>query len=202
MTIVWSKIYGLICKNIKEPHEAYRLALRTGQRLEQYEDLIASCPWSSLAYATQIVQGRWPEGEAAIATSAGCSYEHALKIGQRFPAGEAIIATDAGWSCHYARNVIKGRWPEGEAAIATSAGCSYDYARDIINGRFPAGEAAIATSAGWSYCYARDVIKCRWPAGEASIAKDPIWRKRYLKSFPDALEYWQLKGWVGWFDDV
>jgi hypothetical protein len=45
----------------------------------------------------------------------------------RFPEGEAAIATDPYWAHWYALNVIKGRFPEGEAVIATDPKCSEQY---------------------------------------------------------------------------
>src|SRR5229473_6592586 len=58
-----------------------------------------------------------------------CSYLYALDIlNGRFLEGEAIIATSAHWSCWYAADAIKRRFPEGEAAIVMSALYSYYYA--------------------------------------------------------------------------
>ena len=37
---------------------------------------------------------------------------------RRFPEGEAAIATSPYWSYHYAYHIIRGRWPEAEEAIA------------------------------------------------------------------------------------
>ena len=45
-------------------------------------------------YAHNVIEGRWPEGEATIATNPESAYG-------------------------YARDVIKDRWPEAEATIAT-----------------------------------------------------------------------------------
>ena len=50
----------------------------------------------------------------------------------RFPEGETAIASDAYWSYQYARDVLRGRFPEGETAIASRAGWSYRYARDVL----------------------------------------------------------------------
>jgi len=47
-------------------------------------------------YAYNVIQDRWPEAEAMIATEP----EHA---------------------CLYARDVVQGRWPEAEATIATDS---------------------------------------------------------------------------------
>jgi lambda repressor-like predicted transcriptional regulator len=88
----------------------------------------------------------------------------------RFPAGEAVIAKDAGLSYCYAKDVVKGRFPEGEAAIAKEAGWACWYAYDVLKGRFPKGEPVIAKDACWSHCYARDILRGRFPAGEAAIA--------------------------------
>jgi hypothetical protein len=50
---------------------------------------------------------------------------HVLK--GRFPEGEAAIATDPYVAYVYARDVLKGRFPEGEAAIATDEYCANQY---------------------------------------------------------------------------
>jgi len=67
---------------------------------------------------------------------------------RRFPEGEAAIATSPYWSYHYARRVIRGRFPEAEAAIATSR-WALNYAWHVIHeleagGRWPEGEEHIA----------------------------------------------------------
>jgi hypothetical protein len=80
-------------------------------------------------YAKDVIKGRFPEGEQAIAKSSKYAYM-------------------------YAKDVIKGRWPEGEAAIAKHAWWSYGYAIHVIKERFPAGEEAISYS-GWAYSYER-----------------------------------------------
>ena len=65
-------------------------------------------------------------------------------IGGRWPEGEAAIATDRKWAYMYAAHVICGRFPEGEEAIAKDTHRAYAYARDVIRGRWPEGEEAIA----------------------------------------------------------
>ena len=81
-------------------------------------------PWVALYCATKLIKGRFPEGEAAIATNPIASYKYATEVIKgRFPEGEAVIATSpgyAGYAVDYAINVIKGRWPEAEEAIARS----------------------------------------------------------------------------------
>ena len=57
------------------------------------------------------------------------AYIHARDIiGGRFPEGEPAIATDTEYAYRYARYIIDGRWPEGEPAIATDAIHAYRYA--------------------------------------------------------------------------
>jgi len=85
-------------------------------------------PYRAYYYATDVLKGRWLEGEAAL-------------------------ATDPGWAYRYARDVLMGRFPEGEAAIATDPDWAYHYARDVLKGRFPEGEAAIATDPDWAELY-------------------------------------------------
>jgi len=68
------------------------------------------------------VKGRVdPELEAVIAANAEYSYLYAGFIKGRFPEGEAAIATSAYYAVNYARDVIEGRFPEGEAVIAKDA---------------------------------------------------------------------------------
>jgi len=50
----------------------------------------------------------------------------------RFPEGEAVIATSAYWAYWYARDIINGRFPEGEASIATNAAYINSYTH-LIN---------------------------------------------------------------------
>jgi hypothetical protein len=71
-------------------------------------------------YAAYTLQGRFPEGEKAIAADANYAYKYALRVlHDRFPEGEAAIASDPYASFYYSKNVIKGRFPQGEAAIAS-----------------------------------------------------------------------------------
>lgn len=78
-------------------------------------------PHLALCYATKVIKGRWPEGEATIAKSPISAHYYArYVIKGRFPEAEATIAKDPRWACYYATKVIKGRWPEAEATIAKS----------------------------------------------------------------------------------
>ena len=141
-------------------------------------DYIAADPERSVEYAKKVTRYRFPEGEAAIATSAEWSFKYAkYAIKERFLEGEAAIATSAEYSYNYASVFsifsMKEGFPEGEKEIVTSAKWSSRYAQDVIQGRFPAGEAAIATSAEFSYEYAKNAIEGRFPEGEKIIATDP-----------------------------
>ena len=66
------------------------------------------------------------------------AYDYAREvIGGRFPEGEAAIAQDPISASDYARIVIKGRWPAGEAAVAQDELSAYGYALYVIKGRWP-----------------------------------------------------------------
>jgi hypothetical protein len=97
----------------------------------------------------------------------------------RFPEGEAKIATNGFYACEYARNILHGRFPAGEAAIATDANNSYLYARYVLKGRFPEGEAKIATNGRNAYEYAKNILHGRFPAGEEAIAADSEYAGNY-----------------------
>ena len=146
-----------------------------GGRFPEGEPAIATNPAIAYNYAKDIVKSRFPEGETVIAKNYQASYNYALNILKgRFPEGEAAIGSNPEHSRLYALNVIKGRFPQGEAAIAKNPGLIYEYAKDIIGGRFPEGEAKIATDPGYAYHYARNIVKGRFPEGEAAIATDPV----------------------------
>lgn len=69
-------------------------------------------------YARDIIDGRWPAGEAVIAKDSEFAYRYAMAIlNGRFPLGEAVIASDGYSAFHYAKNVIKGRWPLAEKML-------------------------------------------------------------------------------------
>jgi hypothetical protein len=87
----------------------------------------------AVSYARDIIRGRWPEFEAAIATDPAQAYQYAWEvIGGRFPAGEAAIAKDSFWAYKYAKNIISGRFPEGEAAIAKDPYWTSMYAMNFV----------------------------------------------------------------------
>ena len=133
-------------------------------------DVESASPEDLLMYAKDIIKGRWPEAEPAIATSPGPAYRYAQYVVKgRWPEGEAAIAASPGAAFQYAKDIIKGRWPEAEPTIATSPSTAYLYAKDIIKGRWPEAEPAIATSSNAAYWYARDIIKGRWPEAEKVI---------------------------------
>ena len=65
------------------------------------------------------------------------AYDYAMDVIEGpFPEGEAAIATDTRWSYYYARDIIEGPFPKGEAAIATNPEYAYKYALQVIKGRF------------------------------------------------------------------
>jgi len=60
------------------------------------KDIWATVPWMANWYAMYVIQGRFPEGEKAIASSPHIAFTYAI-------------------------NVVKGRFPQGEKAIASSS---------------------------------------------------------------------------------
>lgn len=74
---------------------------------------------SAYVYASLVLERRWPEGEAAIATHPGWAYQYAANVVKgRVPELEDAIMRDPKYAVFYAAFVIKGRWPEAEAVIA------------------------------------------------------------------------------------
>ena len=91
-------------------------------------DLQLTCPLNAYRYARDVVNGRWPEGEATIAKDPRSAH-------------------------YYARDFIKGRFPEAEATIAKSPRSAYDYAKYVIKGRFPEAEQRISKDPDYSIFY-------------------------------------------------
>jgi hypothetical protein len=144
-------------------------------------------PHYAYQYARHTIKGRWPEGEATIATEPGPAYHYAREvIGGRWPEAEDTIAKSPYWAFLYAKEVIKGRWPEAEPFIVKSIH-AYDYAKDVIGGRWPEAEATIAKSPYFAYAYAKDVIGGRWPEAEAVIATDPRYNELYTREVINGL---------------
>ena len=148
----------------------------------------------------------------------------------RFPEGEAAIAKEPETAALYADKVVKGRWPEGEAAIATDPDCKSWYARSL-RGHDPAGyeefqlehgdwvpdkvaEAATSrdkeatgnfrqpdeqdvTDPYSAFFYAYYVINGRFPAGEAAIASSKRYAAEYStwlkKKDPEGYEAFHLE---------
>ena len=131
-------------------------------------------PWVALYYATQLIKGRFPEGEAAIATDPIASYKYATEVIKgRFPEGEAVIATSPGgatYAVDYAINVIKGRWPEAEEAIARALKDSSDES-DVFTEEFTDRDAVV------------ELIR------------------KYINAFPEVSKLeWVMNGLLDWLD--
>ena len=133
------------------------------------------------------------------------AYEHAKDvIGGRFPEAEAAIAKDPDSAVDYARDVIEGRWinsdvpPEiaipAEDAIAKNPEMAYRYVMFVIHSRWPKVEPIIAKDPRLATQYAAVAIRNRWTESEVppeiarqaeeSIATDPTysaWYENYFK---------------------
>jgi hypothetical protein len=102
---------------------------------------------TALRFARDVLKGRFPEGETALATEPQLAYLYARDVLKgRFPAAEAILATDQYYAYVYAENVLHGRFPLGERVIADHPGVAAMYARTILKGRFPAAEQRVLKS--------------------------------------------------------
>jgi lambda repressor-like predicted transcriptional regulator len=84
--------------------------------LKKREEILAKDAKTAYVYASSVLKGPFPAGEAAIAKDAWCAYL-------------------------YARDVLQKPWPAGEAAIAKNASLAYSYALLVLEKPFPAGEA-------------------------------------------------------------
>ena len=140
---------------------------------DKWSSRVIQDPWAALYCATKLIKGRFPEGEAAIATNPIASYK-------------------------YATEVIKGRFPEGEAAIATSPGCAtyaVDYAINVIKGRWPEAEEAITRALKDSSDESE--------GGEEFTDRDAVVEliRKYIKAFPEVSKLeWVMNGWLDWLD--
>jgi hypothetical protein len=84
--------------------------------------------WFLYHYSLNIIDSRWMEAEAVIATNPYYAYLYAVDVIEgRWPEAESVIATDPQWAFNYAYYVIKGRWPEAESVIATNIWCAEQY---------------------------------------------------------------------------
>ena len=162
-------------------------------------------PRLALAYAQDIIKGRWPEGEPVILKSAARAVQYASRIiGGRWPEAEPIIAKDPDAASSYAIHIIKGRWPEAEPAIATDAEEAYAYIRQILKRRWPEAEPVImkdvspheTDETAWSVAvtYAVDYVKGRWLEAEPYIMKDTESAVHYARAvikgrWPEAEPY-------------
>ena len=133
-------------------------------QLMNMEGVILS-PIKSFEYALIYANGRFPEGEAAIAQKANYAYAYAREFIQgRWVEAEPVIASDPYFAALYAINVIKGRWVEAEPVIATDAESACNYAMSLLKptdqngGRFCLGEAVIAVSEYWASIYISKVL--------------------------------------------
>ena len=75
-----------------------------GEATRPPTSLELSDPRQAYKYAHDIIDGRWPKGEATIATNPRYAYYYArLVIGGRFPKGEETIAKDL----HFAKKYLE-----------------------------------------------------------------------------------------------
>jgi hypothetical protein len=147
-----------------------------------YAKEILNGSWSGAAKDKNVASDVARHAEAVIAKYAEAAYTYASEILKgRFPQGEPTIIKAAETKGHlliqYAKNVLKGRFPEGEPAIIKN-GFAYTYAKDVLNGTWEDkvggetaqdAETAIAKDDWTAYNYAKNIIQGPFPEGEPAI---------------------------------
>lgn len=104
--------------------------------------------------------------EARVISNPKEAYYYAADIlGGRFPEGEAAIATEALPSLWYAQFVLSGPFPAGEDAISEKGHRAFIYATHILHSRFPAGEPAIAADDYYAPLY-KNFFNIQTPFGD------------------------------------
>ena len=143
-------------------------------------------PETALAYAKDVIKGRWREAEPYIMKDLETALAYAKEFmeGKRWREAEPYIMKDPYYAYVYAKDVMKGeRWPEAEPYImkVKDQEIALDYARDVIKGRWPEAEPYIVKNSYVAQLYAREVIKGRWPEAEPYIMKNPRSAVAYAK---------------------
>ena len=126
--------------------EAWRLARREWKRIPELEPIIASNAETAFTYAYNIIKGRWPEAEEAIATGAGSDdanwkarwafrYLKCVKNGymrkfpkiherklsyETWPEAEEVIKADEGYRALYYLYTTRGIFDEDLCDIRTN----------------------------------------------------------------------------------
>ena len=110
------------------PELAYNHAIETNQRFEAGEPSIMNHPNWAFWYASDVIEGRWPEAESVIMNDPGYAYRYALDIIKgRWPEAEPSIMKSPTWAYLYAIKLIKCRWPEAEPYIMKDPHCWNNY---------------------------------------------------------------------------
>lgn len=122
-------------------------ALRRNINPALYTDLISEIaldPETAYQYARYTTHERFPEGEAAIATSSYHSWRYAVEVIEgRFYLGEAAIATHSYHAARYASAFMYERWLEAEPAIIENPMAVWLYCYGAIHARLYEGEAVL-----------------------------------------------------------
>jgi len=141
-------------------------------------------PRLALAYAIDVIKGRWPEAEPCIMKDSDAAGAYALDVIKgRWREAEPYIMKNPEVALAYAKDVIKGRWPEAEPIIMKLLEIVPWYAKDVIKGRWREAEPYIMEDPRLAVGYAKDVIKGRWREAEPYIKKDPDLWYYYIDKF-------------------
>lgn len=166
----WEKIKHIV-KKIPD-YAANHAVYISKERWLEAEPYILKDSRQILFYTVKLMQGRWPEGEAALLSNQNeLDSKYVLYL--------------------YAKDVIKGRWPEAEPFIMLDYEAIYYYAEYVIRGRWPEGEQAMLSlpfqspnnDVHYLYWYANMVMKERWLAAEPLIKLDNVQWCEYCTHF-------------------
>lgn len=165
--VVFTRLYF----NHIEPFLADKMA--AGNAVDLKERILEN-PKAAAAFASTVLDSRWPEAEDIIKRDpdAASHYAiHVLKARWNDKQAEDIIATDK-WAAHrYMEKLVRSPWPAAEPVLAQNKDVALYYAKHGLGGKpFPLGEEAILQGS-WELTldYVRSCTRNRWPAFEKKI---------------------------------
>lgn len=164
-------------KRVCSPRYAVQKA-RKGKKLNRWEiEDLSKDAEQSLLYASKVLKGRFPEGEAAISQVPDLAFDYAKNVIKgRFPEAEAtFLRHNSDWGNRnylnrYFIEVAQEPNLEVEAKILNSHhGLAASYAELCIKGRWPACESLILKDLDNAVDYHSKVVRERWPELEDAI---------------------------------
>jgi len=123
----WPEGEDVIASSAEDAY-AYAYKYYQGTGWPKAEKTLLQHPEYVDIYITNVLQKRWPEGEAAIITFnyPPLVYKYLTEFLNpvfgitRWPEAEKVLLQNAGIAASYAMNIMKQRWPEAEEIIKTN----------------------------------------------------------------------------------